>query len=84
MTTFHELNTAQSLTFYRCHHVEITQLAVATTKYLEQHSPTKKYFFVFALKISTVLGYIRCADFENGLTFAELALVCEIIPITLI
>ena len=33
---------------------------------------------IFAEDISTVLGYIRCADSENGLIFAELALVFEI------
>ena len=33
---------------------------------------------IFAEDISTVLGYIRCADSENGPIFAELALVFEI------
>ena len=32
----------------------------------------------FAEDISTVLRYIRCADSENGLMFAELAVVFEI------
>ena len=45
------------------------------------HSPTKQYFFLFAIDISMVLGYIRCADSENGLIFAELALVFEIYPL---
>ena len=42
------------------------------------HSPTKKIFFLFAEDISTVLGYIRYADSENGLIFGELALLFEI------
>ena len=44
------------------------------------HSPTKNNVFLFAedISISTVLGYIGCADSENGLIFAELALVFEI------
>ena len=33
---------------------------------------------IFAEDILTVLGYIRCADSENGHIFAELALVFEI------
>ena len=33
---------------------------------------------IFAEDILTVLRYIRCTDFENGLIFAELALVFEI------
>ena len=33
---------------------------------------------IFAEDISTVLRYIRCADSENGLILAELALVFEI------
>ena len=33
---------------------------------------------IFAEDISTVLRYIRCADSNNGLLFAELALVFEI------
>ena len=41
----------------------------------------KKTFFIFAQDISTVLVYIRCADSENGLIFAELALVFEIYPL---
>ena len=45
------------------------------------HSSTKKFFFLFAQDILTVLGYIRCADSENGLIFAELALVFEIYPL---
>ena len=44
------------------------------------HSSTKK-IFLFAQDISTVLGYIRCADSENGLLFAALALVFEVYPL---
>ena len=33
---------------------------------------------IFAEDISTALRYIKCADSENGLIFAELALVFEI------
>ena len=42
------------------------------------HSPIQKYFFLFAIDILTVLGYIRCADSKNGLIYAELALGFEI------
>ena len=38
----------------------------------------KKFFFLFAKDISRVLGYVRCADSENGHIVAELALVFEI------
>ena len=34
---------------------------------------------IFAEDISTVLRYITCADSENSLIFAEMALVFEII-----
>ena len=46
------------------------------TEYITQ--PKKNYFFLFAEDISTVLGYVRSADSENGRIFAELALVFEI------
>ena len=45
------------------------------------YTAQQKNFFLFARDISTVLGYIRCADSENGLLFAELALVFEIYPL---
>ena len=39
---------------------------------------TGQHTKIFAEDISTILGYIRCADSENSLIFAELALVFEI------
>ena len=39
---------------------------------------------MFAQDISTVLGYISSTDSENGLIFAELALVFEIYPLLLL
>ena len=51
---------------------------IVTFSFNRLHSSTKKIFFLFAQDISTVLGNIRCVDSENGLLFAELALVFEI------
>ena len=45
------------------------------------YTAEQKNFFLFAQDISTVLRYIRCGDSENGLPFAELALVFEIYPL---
>ena len=58
----------------------LTSKFTRTTKY---NTAQQKIFFVFAIDISTILLYIRCADFENDLTFAELALVFGIIWIQL-
>ena len=41
--------------------------------------PDKNIFF--AIDISTVLGYIKCADSKSGLILAELALIFEIYPL---
>ena len=45
------------------------------------YNTAQQKIFLFAEDISTRLGYIRCADSENGLVFAELALVFEIYPL---
>ena len=55
---------------------------IAATEVLR--SSIKKDFLFFAIDVIKNLEYIRCADFKNDLTFAELALVFEIIWIHLL